>query len=307
MTLHPNPPTPKVTTKKYRDYYRQYLWSKVAAPFIRTRWKDVTTVVLFVGYPRTGASMVGALLDAHPDMAFAQDFNLISANEAGFSRDQIFALMLRNSRQFAETGAKGKGHVLGSKYIYAVPGQWQGRYRKLTVVGDKQAPAATKHLTRDPGVAAKLARDLGSRVRMIHMIRNPFDCINGIYRLKGNRRGPGRHPDIRHTIHYFFRLVDAVHHIHREYHSDILDVRLEDLIAAPVESLRRICEFLGVSASEDYLRDCSSIVFPAPQSVADMKWTPEDIDLVLKKIADVPFLRGYTVPPTVEARHTATG
>lgn len=305
MTTPPNPPTPKVPGKKYRDYYRKYLWSKMAVPFTRKRWKDVTTVALFVGYPRTGASMVGALLDAHPDMAFAQDFNLISANAAGFSRDQIFALMLRNSRQFAETGAKGKGHVLGSKYDYAVPSQWQGRYRKLTVVGDKQAPAATKHLTSDPGVATKLARDLRCRVRMIHMIRNPFDCINGIYRLKGNRRGPGRHPDIRHTIQYFFRLVDAVHQFHREYHADILDVRLEELIAGPVESLRRICEFLGVSASEDYLKDCASIVFPAPQSVADMKWTPEDIDLVLEKIAEVPFLHGYTVPPALETRRAA--
>jgi hypothetical protein len=93
-----------------------------------------------------------------------------------------------------------------------------------------------------------------------------------------------------------------MHDFHREHGADILDVRLEDFIASPVQSLRRICEFLGVSAAEDYLQDCASIVFPAPQSVADAPWTREDIEFVLGKIAEVPFLQGYTVPPSVGVR-----
>jgi len=226
----------------------------------------------------------------------------LRASELGFSRDQIFALILRNARHFAATGTEGKGHQAGGpKYSYAVPDQWQGRYRKLLVLGDKQAPGSTSHLTGDPHLVAKMAQKFGHRVRMIHMIRNPFDCINGIFRLKSGRKGPNKYTQIRQAIDYYFRLLDGMLELQRRYREDILDLRLEELVANPIDALSRTCAFLGVSCPDDYAKACASIIFGEAKSVTDAKWTRPEIALVEEKIASVPFLQGYTVPAAVEA------
>ncbi len=239
---------------------------------------------------------MGALLDAHPNMVFAQELHLLRANETGFSRDQIFALVLRSAQHFCKTGTAGKGHVPGAKYSYAVNGQWQGRYEKLLVIGDKQAPGTTSHLTDSPHLVAKLAGDLGDRLRMIHMIRNPFDCISGIFRLKNRRGGRNRHTEVRQSIDYYFRLVGGVIELKCRHPEDILDLRLEELITDPAGMLRQTCEFLGVPCPDDYVQACARIIFPAPKSVADVPWTLEEIALVREKIQAVPFLHGYGVP-----------
>ncbi len=302
MIFPPKPDrTLKFPFKRQPRFHRDYLWSKIAGKLRRNEWKDVHTIALFVGYPRTGASMMGALLDAHPDMVFAQELHMLRLNELYFKRDQIFSLVLRSSKRFTDAGAAGRGHVAQAKYSYAVPGQWQGRYRKLLVMGDKQAPGTTSHLTDDPHLAAKFAKDLGMRLRMIHMIRNPFDCINGIFRLKNGRKGKNRHLIVRDSVTYYFRLLGGMVELRRRHPDDILDLRMEDLIAKPIESLELTCSFLGVECPRDYAEACASIIFDKPNSVTDAKWTREDIDLVKQKIAEVPFLKGYTVPPAVEA------
>jgi hypothetical protein len=295
------PDRPRPFHKNPIAYLRLYLWSLGAGFFHRREWEKVRTVALFVGYPRTGASMMGALLDAHPNMVFAQELHLLRASELGFSRNQIYALILRKAQRFHETGAKGKGHVAGSKYSYAVPDQWQGRHEELLVLGDKQAPGTTARLTAHPELAARLAREFGDRLRIIHMIRNPFDSINGIFRLKNGRGGRNRHIELRQSIDYYFRLVDGVIALQRRHRDEMFDLRLEELILDPVAALQRTCAFLEVPCPEDYVRACASILFPEPKSRTDVPWTLEEIALVKEKIAAVPFLQGYTVPPSVEA------
>lgn len=304
MSATPAPRIPRKTFKSYPDFYRKYFWSLVWGRLHRQLWKNVHAATLFIGYPRTGASMTGALLDAHPNMVFAQELHLLRAMELGFSRHQIFALILQNSRQFVQSGTAGQGHVVGSKYSYAVPNQWQGRHQELLVVGDKQAPGTTLHLTRRPELVSKLADRLGVRIRMIHMIRNPFDCISGIFRLKSGR---GTHSEIRQSIDSYLYLLGGVLELKRRHGDDILDLRLEDLIAKPAESLSRVCVFLGVSCPKDYINDCSSILFDKPRSGSEMTWTESDIQRVNDKIATVSFLQGYSIPPGIEeSRRSAT-
>lgn len=248
-------------------------------------------MALFIGYPRTGASMLGALLSAHPNMVFAQDMHVTRAMELGFSREQIFSMILRNEREFVEQGAAGQGHKVGSKYSYAVPNQWQGRFEKLLVVGDKQAPGATLHLAEFPHLVTKLRDLLGIRVRIIHMIRNPFDCINGIFRLKAKRGGFSK---IAEAIDFYFELCDGVNLLKQRYAADIIDERMETLIEHPAEVLQRLCTFLDVPCPEDYVKDCVSILFAEPQRTThDILWTAEDVQMVRDKMAAVPFLSGY--------------
>ena len=52
--------------------------------------------VLFVGYPRSGHSIVASLLDAHPNVVIAQEvFKWIREANLNFSKSQLFTELFK--------------------------------------------------------------------------------------------------------------------------------------------------------------------------------------------------------------------
>src|SRR5213594_4458109 len=105
---------------------------------------DLQTYCMFIGYPMSGHSLIGALLDAHPNIVIAHELDVLRHIEEGFNKRQIYDLLLENSQISAEAG-----RVSGRKsnvYSYAVPNQWQGRFEKLRVIGDKKGGGSTQRL-----------------------------------------------------------------------------------------------------------------------------------------------------------------
>lgn len=290
----------KYRPQHFPNFWRRYCTALAAGWRGRRTFRQVRLFALFIGYPRSGHSMMAALLDAHPHMMFSHEVNALRAFNKGFSRTGLYGLILQKTAAFAERGARGLGHEVHTTYDYAVPHQWQGRYEKVLVVGDKQAPATTAWLAGDSGLLSRFSRALGVRVRLIHMIRNPFGNISGIYRLKAKR---GMTPTLQDAIDYYFEMADGVQQVKKVVGDDLLDIYLEDLIARPAEILAQACDFLGVAATDDYLGDCASILFAKPRTtVEDAGWTPAQIRQVKERMAQIPFLGRYEVPQSLQAR-----
>lgn len=104
----------------------------------RANYREVDTYCLFIGYPRSGHSVVGSFLDAHPDMLFAHQLGDLKYIRGRYGRRQLYYLIVRNSRRFMTNGRVWAG------YSYEVPNQWQGRWRNLRVIGDKQGSGVTR-------------------------------------------------------------------------------------------------------------------------------------------------------------------
>ena len=118
--------------------------------------------------------MIGSILDAHPNAIIADELNALRYLDGGFGRNQLFYLLLRNSLQVAAVGRTRTG------YMYQVPGQWQGRYERLQVIGDKMGHAAARRLAADPDLLEGLSRLLKVNVKFVHVLRNPYDVISTI-------------------------------------------------------------------------------------------------------------------------------
>ena len=87
----------KRITKKPQRYVASALGSLVN----RRLFARVESLCLFIGYPRSGHSLIGALLDAHPNAIIADELDALKYVHAGFRRNQLFYLLLRGSRQSA--------------------------------------------------------------------------------------------------------------------------------------------------------------------------------------------------------------
>ena len=193
-------------------------------------FRDVETICLFIGYPRSGHTLIGSLLDAHPNAVIAHELDFLRFVYAHFFRRQLYALLLENSRKAADQGAFWSG------YSYAVPGQWQGRLQRIKVIGDKHGEATTVRLHLSPWLLDRLACVVGRRIKMLHVIRNPFDNIATIARKNHTINSQvlkGRNDTLQDSIDYYFTLCDTVAGVQQQRGKDVLDVRHESFVVSP--------------------------------------------------------------------------
>ena len=141
----------------------------------------VETFFLVLGYARSGSTLVGSLLDAHPNMVVADEADILRYVHPGVSRRQLFAIILERDRQFAHVDRRWHG------FDYSVPGGSQGRFTTLRVVGDKHAGRATRRLWRDPKLLGRLRAVVRVPIRVLHVTRNPFDNIASVAQSRVSR------------------------------------------------------------------------------------------------------------------------
>lgn len=271
-----------------------YATSKLKARAYDKAFASVQNYCWFLGYPRSGHTLVGSLLDAHPEIIIAQELHALKYVDKGFSKNQLFYLCLKRSEDFTKAGR------IWSGYDYNIPNQWNGRFRELKVIGDKKGGASAGTLMRHPHLVSKLVETLHMPMRVIHVVRNPYDNITTIKRRAAerlDRLGVDRESmSIEDAIKMYFKFSKTIQAVKQEIPSqDMYDLRHEDLIANPKQTVADLCRFLGVEPTDDYLTDCASIVYASPnKSRNSFNWTPEQIQIVADEIAKYPFLKGYT-------------
>jgi len=248
---------------------------------------------LFIGYPRSGHTVVAALLDAHPRMLFANGLDVAAYISNGFTAAQVAGLSIWNSMRFTRSGRRSNG------FSYTVPNGSHGRWEALEVIGDKSGDLLSSRLTREPGLIVDLLIEFGAKARFIHVIRNPFDCIATI--AARGRIG------LLQATEQFFSLCEA-----NRIARDVVpagawqDVYLETLIEHPRPVLASLCAFLGQGAGEAYLDACAELVFSSPRRSRDGVTWPTDLAAeIVQHMQSFPWLREYGFAETGPVVETA--
>ena len=133
---------------------------------------NIKTFFIFLGYPRSGHTILRALLDAHP--------NIVASHQLGQCEDKLlrdkkkfFNKMYQNSYRNAveDDGARSQFHTKKNYTMY-VPNSWQGKYDEyIQVIGDKQTCRITNEKLKI------IHKYLQTDVKSIIPVRNPFDLI----------------------------------------------------------------------------------------------------------------------------------
>jgi hypothetical protein len=267
--------------------FANYWWSYYQCTKTWDIFQQVKSYCCFIGHNKSGTSMIGALLDAHPNVILADDVGALKYISAGFSRDQLFHLLLKGSRR-----ERMKGRVTGRRldgYSYLIPGQLQGCYTQLQVIGDSTSGSSTRRLGEDPSLLDRMRNIMpGVNVKFIQVIRNPYDPI-AISMVRGKRTFSEA------VEHYFTKcdlLVELTAQIGKE---NLLAMRYEDFILNAEENLSKICNFLGIETTQDYLQACAAILYQSPiKDRQRVEWDEWRIGVVKDKIAQYQFLQGYS-------------
>jgi len=265
------------------------LWIEVCARCRPVPTDRLENFLIFTGYPRSGSSILGSLLDAHPQILVAHELHVLTLLPAGYSRRHIFKLIERNSRRFADSGRTSTG------YPGLVKGQYNGRATQLRVIGDKKAGLTALLLARDGLLLNRLQDMVRLPLKCLHIVRNPFDMIT-TDAYGGNARQEQISPEVLELVSgQFFDRFDAMQRVISSGHFDVRTLRYEDVLVSPADGLEKLCCWLGVDSAADWREASCRHLFRRPHtSRAQYPWSGREVEKVTERIRDYDFLRGYT-------------
>lgn len=161
----------------------------------------VEKFVFFIGYPRSGHSIVGSFMDAHPHMVVAHEFMLFrKVKELSLKQEMDKISLLQNKSYLFNSlyHASIRDSKMGwrsrssdsKNYTLTVDSPWVGKYdRYISVIGDKCGGITSNTYNESPGGFTAHYKQLKHTVRIpikvFHCIRNPYDMVstNTLYKM----------------------------------------------------------------------------------------------------------------------------
>ncbi|XP_064382777.1 uncharacterized protein LOC135331518 [Halichondria panicea] len=279
--------------------------------------QDVQSFVFFVGYPRSGHSVLASMMDAHPNAILAHEFNLFPKLDSNHSlrsdRMSLYKALYKNSYKQSTQGwrsmnpafqSKGYGLTLNNSL------SWQGRYRRLRVIGDKSG-----------GITARLYRSHGRRfttlykqlselvkvpIKVIHVVRNPYDMLATrlLYKFSDVKREKAHytpyHPlnnpsNVTKAMMSLYSEAEAVLNMTKALQLDILEVHNVDFIRNPKEEMGNVCKFIGLQCSSGYLNMVARSTFnDLSITRRSVLWSDEARHFMKTKMLLLPFFKRYS-------------
>lgn len=289
---------------------RRQAWRKtLAAPFAL---RECRGFVQFAGFPRSGHSLIGALIDAHPQARIAHELDAMGLLHKGMPARAIMRLCMAYSALFAQDGHWWNG------FRYEVPGAPPSLPRPR-VIGDKKGDWAMRWCAADPGLPDRLRAAMPVPCKWILVTRHPFDNVATMSLRQG------RVYDRLRIAHHGDRAAQdaAIHRaqeegeIAREIGDDVIadyralaatvaqvkaqiapedwhEIVYEDFVADAPAHLEALAGFLGLDHDPAWTRAACEIVSgSAGQSRNRLVWRDDQRAALCAAIRAHDFLKGY--------------
>ena len=292
---------------------KEDLWEK--------SFKDIQAMLLTIGFPGSGSSLIGYLLTAHPNLVIAdepaiehqgdsvaQDINdingiakqdienlyLADLNKLFniiFSLDHVRWLMAKQKNSLSKDEAVIARGSREERYVL-VPDQYQGRFESPKVIGIKHSYHNVRCLSNKTVLEnfKKRLEERGISLKFIVMVRNPYDMISlRARKLRSDKQ------TVKNGMRFIKNLSMKNMEIREQIHpKDVFISRHEDMLENPDRHLAKLCDFLQVPVAPDYLDSCASCVVRDPHKRRfEFDWTPEQKQKVASLIEKYDFLSGY--------------
>jgi len=273
----------------------------------------VKTFVYFIGHARSGHSIVGSVLDGHPHIVISHEskiFKRLIKIPYAANKSYIYNTIWSSAFLSANTGIRTAG-ANGKGYTLAVNGLYQGTYESyIDVIGEKKGDLTTEMFLYSPTqlkkVIDKLNTALGLPLKVFHVIRNPFDNIatTVLYdNFRDSQIGKAKRYKgvyafntslVDKEIEKYFRYYQGIENAKKMFRFDLMVIHGKDFVADPRTMIIKMCNFLEVHCSDNYLDISSKKIFSSESKTRHkIKWEGYQILRVQSYIKKFSNLKRY--------------
>lgn len=262
--------------------------SKILGHLNRKNFNQIKTSFIFIGYPRSGHSLVGSIIDASEQAVCSHEVDILYYVESGYQRNQLFCLLIEGSKRFRKKGNHHTGHN------YKFPSGFQGKTTQPLVIGDKKGGRSTRRLMKDPSLLQKYSTISGHQTQLIHVYRHPLDNLESRikYRTKVNSKS------FAHNEAFFLKKMDQLYQCVGEISNTwpCHHLALEDLVNDPRRTVNRLYEYLGLGLNDQLIGEIENRLDPCYLGAWRAKqWNPKTIDAFHNWVERYPFLNRYSI------------
>jgi len=236
--------------------------------------------LLIVGNARSGSTILGAVLDAHPEVVVGNETKESASFWRGLDGEAIRHGILANAEEQAVAGRMSSGY----KYqLGAAP----SAKTNIRVLGDKIWNPATLLLHGNHGLIPSLEERVGAPIVVISAVRDIFDTVTTMHRRSG--------ASIADRLRWFAAHCEAVAAIGERLPPDrFMHVHHEDLVLQPEDEIRKCCRLLGIDYEEGHVAEVKKLLFKQPNRTRyQVSWSAQEISAAKSIIDRFPWLSRY--------------
>jgi len=295
------------------------LLPKKFMPLSEEAVNEVKKFVFFFGSGASGSSAIGNLMDAHPHMIIPHEYGLFEkwaadSKKYHHRKRYIFNELYEFSYNGAASGDRKKGSACSKRgYTFNVDGSWQGQYKdSLIVIGDKKADATPELYKANPARFQQIYRQLAETVEIpllaLLPVRNPFDIVakvvlqviahtQNMRELRASHRVYKNDNQLKHTSRDVLQKAAVTHAMIHDpkLNFTILEIHNADYVKYPKKTVQRICDFVEVECSEEYLQACEDKAFKSTFKTRELlDWPPELINQMEQEMRKYKFFERYS-------------
>lgn len=319
---HPTSKSPNKTTpllvhhQSVRSFINTTKFWRKHVNFVPLTQQDIDGVklfVVFIGYPRSGHSFIGSVIDGHPEAIMAHEYRLFSKcsefdpQSTLFQRKADIFNNLYKSSVFSAYGGWRSNNTTSKGYNLHIT-EWHGSFTTLNVIGDKSGGITSRYFYNNYTTMETCYHQLLTTIQIpvlfVHVVRNPFDMIaTGLVRRETGaedmRRMLSNGQKIEIPLEYYdkiiteiFQFADAVTRV--KQFANVLEIVQEEYVRNPSYYVKLICASLHLSCTKEYIDTCVKKAYKEVTRSRDLLVWPSDIK---KRIEDeakkYPFFSTY--------------
>lgn len=257
----------------------------------KKRFDKIEKILIFIGHTRSGHTIVGSLLDAHPNITVATEAHLLDIiKHRHLTRWGLY--------YFLYTWSKWVSILLSNRsagYSYSVENGFQGKSKGLKVIGDNKGRGSLLRIGENPKILDRLKEISGNDLKIIFSVRNPFDILTTQYIKSGGDIKNLDYDRLVKKIDRYFHQTSAIRDLIRSSKYSVKLFYHESLIERPRMIITELLEYLSVPISDKYLASSSSIIFKNPKKTRnDINWPIDLKKRVESYCQETCFLKCYS-------------
>lgn len=243
-------------------------------------FSSLKAFLLIIGNARSGSTVLGSIINAHPNALIANETQLSGNLWNSATRESVLQTIASQAIQ------PNPGKILPSGYKFQFCKD-SPKTDQVLLIGEKAWNPATLFLHGKYSLLTDLSTQMQLPLLILHAVRNPFDTISTMHIRSG--------APIHDRIRWFFMHCEAVQAISDRYTSQSFKhVYHEALLLNPIVEIRSLMNFLSLPLIDSYIETIKNALFTFPnESSKKVVWSKEDRQEVLSRMEQFEFLKFY--------------